>query len=250
MRSLPSFLFPLMLVGATHSAMAAEASTLDFANPISWCTGERTSHYTIDDTGAGAGMLGIATQWKCANNTGHGSVGICQLDQTLKCRSDIQPIDRSGHPIDMSGYAVDMGGVRAKGTLFPWTDTQAASAIVNVIQAAAVQQAANNKAVMNNMGGEENFKQLFMANMCRYALIKAGVVQPTAKEIAEDQQNKKNNLKITVDTSPERLASCKTTVQTFCGRTDLPASVTQMDNYKVLCRGRRTGDGGASTDRQ
>lgn len=227
MRHLTSVLFPLMLVGASCSAIAAEAITVDFANPISWCTGERTSHYTIDDTGAGAGMLGIATQWKCTNNTGHGSVGICQLDQTLKCRSDIRLSDKSGHPIDMSGYAVSMQGVTAKGAFFPWTDAKAASAIVNSIQAAAAQQAAKNKAVMNNMGGEENFKQLFMASMCRYALIKAGVVQPTAKEIAEDEQNKKSGAKITVDTSPERLASCKSTVQTFCGRTDLPASVMQ-----------------------
>ena len=83
------------------------------------------------------------------------------------------------------------------------------------------------------MGGEENFKQLFMASMCRYALIKAGVIQPTAKEIAEDEQNKKSGAKISVDTSPERLASCKTTVQRFCGRTDLPASVMQMDYYVV-----------------
>jgi hypothetical protein len=235
MRNLTSFLFPLMLVGATHSAMAAQASTVDFANPISSCTGERTSHYTIDDTGAGAGMLGIASQWKCTNSTGHGSVGICQLDQTLKCRSDIRPADKSGHPIDMSGYAVSMQGVTAKGALFPWTDAKAASAIMNTIEAAAAQQAAKNKAVVNNMGGEENFKQLFMANMCRYALIKAGVVQPTAKEKADDEQNERSGLKITVDTSPQRLASCKTTVQTFCGRTDLPASVTQMDNYKELC---------------
>src|ERR1700691_1242790 len=104
MRNLTSVLLPLMLVGAPYSAMAAEVSTVDFANPISWCTGERTSHYTIDDTGAGAGMLGIATQWKCKNATGHGSVGICQLDQTLKCRSDIRARDKSGHVTDMSGY--------------------------------------------------------------------------------------------------------------------------------------------------
>jgi hypothetical protein len=235
MRKLASFLIPLTLVGAHYSAIAAQASTVDFANPISWCTGERTSHYTIDDTGAGAGMLGIATQWKCANNTGHGSVGICQIDQTLKCRSDFQTTDKSGHPIDMSGYAVSMQGVTAKGALFPWTDTNAATAIMNTIQAAAAQQVAKNEAVLNKMGGEENFKQLFMASMCRYALIKAGVVQPTAKEIAEDEQNTKGGAKITVDTSPERLANCKTTVQTFCGRTDLPASVTHMDNYRVLC---------------
>jgi|SRR5580658_4234030 hypothetical protein len=230
-----SLLFALMLVGTTHSAMAAEASTVDFANPSSWCSGERTSHYTIDDTGAGAGMLGIATQWKCTNNTGHGSVGICQLDQTLKCRSDIRLTDKAGHPIDMSGYAVSMQGVTAKGALFRWIDTQAASAIVNKIQAAAAQQAAKNKAVINGMGGEENFKQLLMASMCRYTLIKAGMVQPTAEEVAEDEQNKKSGGQITVDATPERLASCKTTVKTFCGRADLPAAVTQMDNYKVLC---------------
>lgn len=239
MRNLTSFLFPLMLVGATHSAVAAEATTVDFANPISWCTGERTSHYTIDDSGAGAGMLGIATQWKCVNNSGHGSVGICQLDQSLKCRSDIRLTDKSGHPINLSGYLVSTRGVTAKGAFFPWTDFQAAAAIVNSVQATAAQQAANNKAVINKMGGEENFNQLFKANMCRYALIKAGAVQPTAEEIAEDEQNKKSGAKITVDTSPERLANCKTTVKAFCGRTDLPASVTQMDNYKVLCGGGR-----------
>jgi hypothetical protein len=238
-RNLTSVLFPLMLVGAPYSAMAAQATTVDFANPISWCTGERTSHYTIDDIGAGAGMLGIATQWKCTNNTGHGSVGVCQLDQTLKCRSDIRPSDKSGHPIDMSGYAVSMQGVTAKGAFYPWNDAKGASVIVNTIQAAAAQQAAKNKAVIDNLGGEDNFKQLFMASMCRYALIKAGVVQPTAKEVAEDEQNKKSGAKITVDTTPERLASCKTTVRTFCGRPDLPASVMQMDNYKVLCGGSR-----------
>jgi hypothetical protein len=236
MRNLTSvLLFPLMLVGAPYSAMAAEASTVDFANHISGCIGERTSHYTIDDTGAGAGMLGIATRWKCTNNTGNGSVGICQLDQTLKCRSDILLSDRSGHALDMSGYAVSMQGVTAKGAFYRWNDAKAASVIVNTIQAAAAQQAAKNRAVVDNMGGEENFKQLFMASMCRYDLIKAGVVQPTAKEIAEDEQNEKGGAKITVDTSPQHLAGCKTTVQTFCGRTDLPASVMQMDNYRVLC---------------
>jgi hypothetical protein len=85
------------------------------------------------------------------------------------------------------------------------------------------------------MGGDKNFKQLLMADMCRYALIKGGVVQPTAKETAENEQNEKSRLKITVDTSAERLASCKATVHKFCDRTDLPASVTQLDNYKVLC---------------
>jgi hypothetical protein len=234
-RNLTSILFPLMLVGAPYAAMAAQASTVDFANPISWCTGERISHYTVDDVGAGAGMLGIATEWKCTNNTGHGSVGICQLDQTLKCRSDIRPADKSGHPIDMSGYAVSKQGVTAKGAFYPWNDAKAASVIANAIQAAAAQQAAKNKAVVDNMGGEDNFKQLFMASICRYTLIKGGVVQPTAKEIAEEEQNGKSGAKITVDTSPEHLASCKTTVQTFCGRTELPASVTQMDDYRVLC---------------
>jgi len=237
MGKLTSIIFPLMLLSAPCSAVAAEASTVDFANPISWCTGERSSHYTIENGDAGAGMLGIATQWKCTNNTGHGSVGICQLDQTLKCRSDIQLSDKSGHPIDMSGYAVNMQGVTAKGTFFPWTDAKAASAIVLTIQAAASQQAAKNKAVLNDMGGEENFKQLFMANMCRYSLIKAGVIQPTAREKAEDEKNIKSGAKIAVDDSPERLASCKATIQKFCGRTGLPASVTQMDNYKVLCLG-------------
>jgi hypothetical protein len=234
-----ALLLTLMLVGAPYSAIAAEASTVDFANPISWCTGERTSHYTIDDTGAGAGMLGIATQWKCTNNTGDGSVGICQLDQTLKCRSDILLSDKSGHPLDMSGYAVSMQGVTAKGAFHRWNDAKAASVIVNTIQAAAAQQAAKNKAVVDNMGGEENFKQLFMASMCRYVLIKAGVVQPTAREIAEDEQNEKGGAKITVDTSPQHLAGCKTTVRTFCGRTDLPASVMQMDDYRVLCGANR-----------
>ena len=235
MRYVTSVLFPLTLVGAPYSAMASETSTVDFANPVSWCTGERTSHYTIDDAGTGAGMLGIATQWKCTNTTGHGSIGICQLDQTLKCRSDFRLSDKSGHPIDMSAYAVSMQGVTAKGAFFPWTDAKAAAAVVNSIQAAAAQQASKNSAVMKDMGGEENFKQLFMASMCRYALIKAGVIQPTAKEIAEDEQNKKSGAKISADTSPERLASCKTTVQRFCGRTDLPASVMQMDYYVVLC---------------
>jgi hypothetical protein len=239
MRNSIVLLFQLILVSTPYWVMAAETSTVDFANPISGCAGERTSHYTIGDTDPGAGMLGIATQWKCTNNAGHGSVGICQLDQSLKCRSDIQLKDRSGQPIDMSGYAVSMRGVTAKGAFYPWSDTQAASAIVKAVQVAAAQQAAKNKAVIDNMGGDENFKQLLMADMCRYALIKGGVVQPTAKETAEDEQNKKSSLKVTVDTSPERLASCKTTVQKFCNRTDLPASVTQLDNYKVLCGGSR-----------
>ncbi len=235
MRNLTSVSFSLALLGGAHSAMAAQTSTVDFANPISWCSGERTSHYTIDDTGAGAGMLGIASRWKCSNNTGNGSVGLCQLDQTLKCRTDIRYSDKSGHPIDLSGYAVSMQGVTAKGTFYPWTDAKAAAAILNSIQAAAAQQAAKNKAVVSNMGGEDNFRALLMANMCRYALIKAGVVQPTVQEAAEEEQNKKSGAKISVDTSPEHLAICKTTVQTFCVRTDLPASVTQMENYRVLC---------------
>jgi hypothetical protein len=239
MRNLTSFLIPFMLIGATHSAMGAQASTVEFANPLSQCTGERTSHYTIDDTGAGGGMLGIATQWKCTNSAGHGSIGLCQLDQTLKCRSDIQLKDKSGQPIDMSGYAVSVQGVTAKGAFHPWTDAQAASVIVNATQAAAARQAARNQAVIDNMGGEENFKELVMAGMCRYVLIKGGVVQPTAKELAEDKQNSKNGAKITVDTSPERLASCRTAVQTLCGRADLPASIVQTDNYRVLCGGSR-----------
>lgn len=234
-----AFLLQVMLVGAPYWAVAADTRTVDFANPISWCTGERTSHYILEDTGAGAGMLSIATQWKCTNNTGHGSIGVCQLDQTLKCRSDIQLKDRSGQPIDMSGYAVSMRGVTAKGAFYPWTDTQAALGVVNAVQAAAAQQAAKNQAALDNLGGEENFKQLLMASMCRYTLIKGGVVQPTAKEITEDEQNTKNGAKITIDTSPERVAGCKTTIQTFCARTDLPPSVTHMDNYTVLCGGRR-----------
>jgi hypothetical protein len=32
-------------------------------------------------------------------------------------------------------------------------------------------------------------------SICRYTLIKAGVVQPTAKEIAEDEQNGKSGAK-------------------------------------------------------
>lgn len=235
MRYLASALFPLMLVGAPYSAMASQTSTVDFANPVSWCTGERTSHYTINDAGSGAGMLGIATQWKCANTAGHGSIGICQLDQTLKCRSDIRLSDKSGHPIDMSGYAVSMQGVTAKGAFFPWADARTAAAVVNSIQDAAARQASKNSSVMKDMGGEENFKQLLMASMCRYALIKAGEIEPTVKEIAEDEQNKKSGLKISVDTSPQRLASCKTTILRFCGRTDLPVFLMQMDNYGALC---------------
>jgi hypothetical protein len=230
-------LFQVIFVGTPYWAISAETSTVDFANPTSWCNGDRTSHYVIEDTGAGAGMLGIATQWNCTNNIGHGSVGICQLDEKLKCRSDIQLKDRSGQPIDLSGYAVSTRGVTAKGAFYPWSDTQAALAIVNAVQATAARQAAKNKAVMDNMGGEENFKQLLTADMCRYALIKGGIIEPTAKEIAEDEQNKKNGARITIDTSPEHLANCKASVKTFCGRRDLPASIVQMDNYRVLCGG-------------
>ena len=73
--------------------------------------------------------------------------------------------------------------------------------------------------------------------MCRYALVRAGVLQPTAGEATEEEQNKKNGAKITVDTGPAHLATCRTTIRTFCARTDLPATLRQMDYYKALCGG-------------
>jgi hypothetical protein len=170
-------------------------------------------------------------------------MGVCQLDQTLKCRSDIQFSDKNGKPIDLSSYAVSLQGVTAKGELHPWTDPQTAAAILSTIQNPATnpiaQQEAKNKAVMNSMGGEENVKEFMMAGMCRYTLVKAGALQPTAQEAsqltAEDEQNRKNGVKVTVDMAPEQLDACKTTIKNFCNRSDLPSSLTQMENYKAMC---------------
>jgi len=231
----------LALVGANRSATAAEASTVDFthrvANPNAAQCPERTSHYLIADTGAGAGMLSIASRWKCNSSSGTGSVGICQLDQTLKCRSDIQFRDRNGNPLDLSGYAVSPRGVTAKGEFHAWMDPGAAATIINRVKGVAAQQSEKNEAALNNLGGEENFKQFLTASACRYALVRTGVLRPTAKEMAEDEQNKKNGVKVTVDTTPEHLDACKATIKNFCSRSDLPTTLTQMDYYKTICGG-------------
>jgi len=237
MCSLASFLFLIMLVGVNYSAFAAEASTSDFNNNTPKCDGSNISHYTISDSG----MLSVVTQWKCTGNTGRAGAGICQLDQTLKCRSDVKFGDKFGHPIDLSGYSVGLRGVTAAGVLHPWIDAQAASIIVNKLQDPAqnpvAQEEAKNQAATDNMGGEENFKQFFMAGMCRMTLIAAGIVQPTAKEIAQDENNKKNNVKVTVDTKPQQVENCKTITRNFCSRSNLPPSLTQTVDYKTVCGG-------------
>jgi hypothetical protein len=231
MRSLVSFVFLTVLVGVSYSALAADASTSDFSTNSSQCGGSSASHYAISD----AGMLSIVTQWKCTSNTGRAEAGICQLDQTLKCRSEVQFADKSGHPIDLSGYSVGLQGVTAAGVLHPWIDAQAASIIVTVVRNAAARDAAKNQAAIDNMGGEDNFKQFLMAGMCRVTLIAVGMVQPTAKEIAQDENNKKNNAKVVVDTKPEQVENCKTITRKFCGRSDLPAALTQTADYKTVC---------------
>jgi hypothetical protein len=241
MRSLASILFPIVLVGISGVALAAEASTSDFSRDDPKCNGSRVSHYTVSD----AGMLSAVTHWKCTGNSGNARAGICQLDQTLKCRSDLSFEDKFGHPIDLSGYSVGLPGVTAAGVLHPWIDAQAASIVVRKLQDPAqnplAQQAAKNRAAMEKMGGEENLNQIFTAGMCRVTLIAAGIVQPTAKEMAQDANNKKNHVRITVDTSPERVESCKTIIRDFCSRSDLPPSVTQTADYDypTVCGGAR-----------
>jgi hypothetical protein len=236
---LPTTLASFVLLGASQATMADTARTVDFtqqvANPTAGQCPQRTSHYSLDDTGAG--MLSIASQWSCRASSGNATIGVCQLDQTLKCRTDIQFRDRSGNPIDLSGYAVTLKGVTAKGEFHPWVDPEGAAPIIKAIVSAAAEQAAKNQAALEKLGGEENFRQLLAASLCRYALVRAGVLQPTASEAAEDEQNKKNGAKITVDTTPAHLATCKTTIGTFCARTDLPATLKQMDYYKALCGG-------------
>jgi hypothetical protein len=231
----------LALLGGIRSATAAEAGTVEFthrvADPNPAQCPERTAHYFIADAGAGAGMLSIASRWKCSGSSGSGSVGICQLDQTLKCRSDVQFRDKNGNPVDLSGYAVSLRGVTAKGEFHPWTDPAAAAAIIDKVRGVAAQQAAKNQAALNNLGGEENFKQFLTASGCRYALVRAGVLHPTAKETAEDEQNRKNGVKVTVDTTPGHLDACKSTIKDFCSRSDLPTTLTQMDYYKTVCGG-------------
>jgi hypothetical protein len=238
---LPITLASFVLLGASHAATADTARTVDFtqqvANPTGGQCPQRTAHYFIAAGGDGAGMLSIASQWSCSASSGNASIGVCQLDQTLKCRTDIQFRDKSGNPIDLSGYAVTLKGVTARGEFHPWVDPQGAAPIIKAIASAAADQAAKNQAALEKLGGEENFRQLLTASMCRYALVRAGVLQPTAGEATEEEQNKKNGAKITVDTGPAHLATCRTTIRTFCARTDLPATLRQMDYYKALCGG-------------
>jgi hypothetical protein len=173
--------FLLGLLVAAHTAIAAEVSTVDFTNPAVYnsptvnpaprCQ-ERISHYFIGDTGVGAGMLSIASQWKCDTGSGHASGGICQLDQTLKCRSDIQFRDKSGK-LDLAGYGVTPRGVTANGEFHPWVDPHAAAPILSMIQNPALnpvaRQEVQNQAVLNKMGGTDNFMALLAATGCRYA---------------------------------------------------------------------------------
>jgi hypothetical protein len=221
---LAAALASFVILGACHAALADTARTVDFtqqvANPTAGQCPQRTAHYFITDSGAGAGMLSIASRWSCSTSSGNGSIGVCQLDQALKCRSD---------------YGVTLEGVTAKGEFHPWADPEGAAPIIKAIESAAAEQAAKNQAALEKLGGEQNFGQLLAASTCRYALVRAGVLQPTAGEAAEDEQNKKNGVKITVDTTPAHLATCRTTIRTFCERTDLPATLTQMDYYKTVC---------------
>ena len=235
----PALTLLAALLGTSPPAGATEARTVDFreevANPTAAQCPQRTVHYSIADSGAGSHMLSVASQWTCDTSSGNGSVGVCELDQTLKCRSDIEFKDRNGKPIDLSGYAVSPKGVTAKGELHPWVDPAGAAAIMKSIQNAAAQQAAKNQAVLDNMGGQDNFAALLAATGCRYALVQAGELQPTPKEAADDARNKKSGFKITVDTSAAHLATCRTTIETFCARQDLPATLTNQDYYRTVC---------------
>lgn len=226
---------------ASHAATADIARTVDFtqqvANPGAAQCPQRTVHYFITGSGAGAGMLSIASQWSCSASSGNGSVGVCQLDQTLKCRSDIRFRDKSGNAVDLSGYAVTLQGVTARGEFHAWMDPAGAAPIIKAIGSAAAALVAKNQAALDKLGGEQNFAQLLAASGCRHALVTAGALEPTASERAEDEHNRRNGVKVTVDTSPAHLATCKTTISTFCGRTDLPGTLTQMDYYKALCGG-------------
>jgi hypothetical protein len=228
-----------LLLGTSHPAGATDSLTVDFteavADPTAAQCPQRTVHYSIADAGAGSQMLSVASQWKCDATSGSGSIGVCQLDQTLKCRSDVQFRDKSGKAIDLSGYAVSSKGVTAKGELHPWVDPDGAAAVMKSIQATAAQQASKNQAALDTIGGQQNFTELLSATGCRYALVQAGVLQPTAKEVADDARNKKSGFKITVDTSPEHLAACRTTISTFCARRDLPATLTSQEYYKTVC---------------
>lgn len=227
------------LLGAGHAATADTARTVDFVQQVAAATAsqcpQRTAHYFITDSGAGAGMLSIASQWGRSASSGNGSIGVCQLDQTLKCRSDIEFRDRSGKRIDLSGYAVSSQGVTARGELHAWVDLAAAAAVIKVIQSAAAREAAGNQAALDKLGGQQNFMQLLAASICRQALVTAGELKPTARETAEAAQNDKNTVKITLDTSPTRLVTCRTTIRTFCARTDLPATLTQQYSYQTVC---------------
>src|SRR5580693_3202513 len=121
---LPITLASFVLLAASHAATADTARTVDFtqqvANPTGGQCPQRTAHYFIAAGGDGAGMLSIASQWSCSASSGNASIGVCQVDQTLKCRTDIQFRDKSCNPIDLSGYAVTLKGVTARGEFHPW----------------------------------------------------------------------------------------------------------------------------------
>jgi hypothetical protein len=225
----------LALVGPVPTVWGAEVSTADFTKPAA-CEGTSVSHYTVSDAGAGAGMLSFATRYQCKNSNGSGTVGVCQLDQTLRCRSDVHLSDRSGREVDLSGYTVSAQGVTAAGVLHPWLDPQAAAPVMGRIKDAAARSAAANQAAVERLGGEENFGQFLMVNLCRIPLVAAGVVQPTAREKADQGNARKQGIKITPDVSAANIARCRTATHTFCARTDLPATITQTENYRTACR--------------
>ena len=159
------------------------------------------------------------------------------IRSTLKCRSDIQFRDKNGNLIDLSGYAVSTQGVAAKGELHPWADPQAAAVILKKLQNpttnSVARQEAKNQAVVDKMGGDENFRQFFMANMCHWPLIAIGAVQGTPKELSDIEDAKKKGMKL--DTSSANIENCKAATKKFCARTDLPNSMTQKPEYKGVC---------------
>jgi hypothetical protein len=226
----------LTLAGPAPAVWGTEVSTSDFTGPAAACEGTSVSRYTVSDTGAGAGMLSFATRYQCKNSNGSGTVGVCQLDQTLRCRSDVHPTDRSGRQVDLSGYAVGAQGVTAHGVLHPWLDPRAAAPVIERIRDTAAKSAAANQAAIDRLGGEENFSQFLLVNLCRVPLVAAGVVQATASEKADAENARKQGIKITPDVSSANIARCRTATHAFCARSDLPATITQMENYRTVCR--------------
>ena len=226
----------LALVGPVASASAAEVSTANFTRPAAACEGTSVSHYTVSDAGVGVNMLSVATRYQCKNSNGSGTVGICQLDQRLRCRSDLHPTDRSGREVDLSGYAVTEQGITAAGILHPWLDPLSAAPVIARIRDAAARTEAVNQAAINRLGGEENFAQFLVVTLCRIPLIAAGVVPPTAQEKVDVENASRQGIRITPDVSPGNIARCRTATHAFCARSGLPETITQMENYRAACR--------------